>query len=353
MDLKKLEDIFIELKQPAYKMSQVVDSYFQKPVTKWSEVKGLSKDLINTLESKLPFSTVEKVHETEASDVIKFLFKILDGGELVEAVVMKHSDDRRTLCLSCQAGCPMGCYFCATGTMGLKKNLTAFEMIDMVREVNVFLAKRKEKITNVVYMGMGEPFANYLPVKESIQMLHDPKYFGIGWRKITVSTCGVAHMIARFADDFPQVNLAISLHAADNIKRSQLMPVNDRFPIQQLMKECRLYVEKTHRKLFFEYLVIENFNDLPEDVKGLRKLLDHHLYHLNLIRFHATEAVSEKYSKDWKAPSREALKSFVDQLSATGLSLTLRRSFGEKIDAACGMLAIKNQKKIKAGERVC
>ena len=176
--------------------------------------------------------------------------------------------------------------------MGLKKNLTAYEMTDMVREVNIFLAQRSEKITNVVYMGMGEPFANYAPVKKSIEILHDPKLFGLGWRKITVSTSGVAHMIPRFAKDFPQVNLAISLHAFDNTKRSQLMPINDRFPVEVLMKECREYVESTNRKLFFEYLVIENFNDRPEDVLGLKKLLNHPLYHLNLIRFHATEAVS-------------------------------------------------------------
>lgn len=344
MDLKKLKEIFELNKQPDFRYNQVVDFYFKNPVTSWDEVSVVSKELRLILNKEVSFSCVELKNSYETDDVIKCVFIMKDGGHMVESVIMKHSDDRRTLCLSCQAGCPMGCYFCATGTMGLKKNLSASEIVDMAREAQIELSKRGEFLTNVVYMGMGEPLANYQAVKESLQILHDQ--FGLGWRRLSVSTCGIVPKIMEFAKDFPQVNLAISLHAPTDEKRSKMMPINDRFEIEKLMKVSEEYAKATNRKIFFEYLVIDGFNDTKEDAIEINKLFKNHLYHLNLIRFHATSAVKESYGVTWKAPTRKRMDDFLAELDKLGISYTLRRSFGERIDAACGMLALAEQKSI-------
>jgi len=346
MNLQLLQDTLAEIGAPKFRYQQIVDYYFQSLPSSWQDVSIIDKKLRTELESKVPFSLVELKDWYETNDVLKFVFKLNSNNEFIEAVVMKHSDGRHTLCLSCQSGCPMGCTFCATGTLGLKKNLNEFEIIDQVREVARILSGRKESITNVVYMGMGEPFANYEFVRRSIHILHDPKMFNIGWRKITVSTSGVIPKIMEFAQEFPQVNLAISLHAATEEKRTQLMPINKTHSLAKLMKACREYVEFTKRKLFFEYLVIDGFNDTDQDVEDLNKLLNHPLYHLNLIRFHATSAVEEAYGVHWKAPSREHLDEFMKKLELKKITVTLRRSFGEKIDAACGMLALNQKNKV-------
>lgn len=355
MNLNLLKEKLAELGAPGFRYSQIVDYYFQSLPATWQDFSILPSDLREKLANEVPFSLVELVDLNRTDEVVKFVFKLKTSGELIEAVLMNHSDGRHTLCLSCQSGCAMACTFCATGTMGMKKNLTEFEIIDQVREVSRILKEsasanatanqgKNETITNVVYMGMGEPFANYAAVKKSIEMLHDPKILGIGWRRITVSTSGIVPKIEEFTKDFPQVNLAISLHAADDEKRTKLMPINKTFPLAKLMKACRAYVDFTKRKLFFEYLVIDGFNDTDEDVENIYNLLNHPLFHLNLIRYHATEAVAEKYGVDFKAPSRTSLDRFMKALEGHGISLTLRRSFGEGIDAACGMLALKQAK---------
>ena len=341
MELPALQSLLKEHNIPTFRYKQIVDAYFSKPIASWSEVKGIGKELVTLLEEKLPFCSITYKDHTITEDVIKYVFT-LASGDLIEAVVMKHDDDRRTLCLSCQSGCPMGCYFCATGTMGLKKNLTASEIVDTAREVNRILqTEYNETLTNIVYMGMGEPFANYKPVKDSLQMLHD--LMGFGWRRLSVSTCGIVPKILEFAKDFPQVNLAISLHAGTNEKRSKMMPINDTYPLEKLMKACEEYVETTHRKIFFEYLVIDGFNDTKEDAQALKKILNHHLYHLNLIRFHATSATQSAYGITWKAPTKSRLDEFMEEINLAHIPFTLRRSFGERVDAACGMLALKNK----------
>lgn len=342
MNLKQLQTILEKAGEKPFRYKQAVNFYFTSDARSWDDVSVLGKDIRAKLAAALPFCLVTVKKQVESDDVIKFVFKLAESDHLVESVVMKHNDGRRTICLSCQAGCAMGCYFCATGTMGLQKNLSAYEIIDMVREVNIFLQRRGEHVSNVVFMGMGEPFTNYPAVRESLHVLHD--HIGLGWRKLTISTCGIVPKIMEFAKDFPQVNLAISLHAATNEKRSKLMPVNTKFPLEMLMPACRAYVETTGRKLFFEYLVIEGFNDQMEDVRALSRLLDHPLYHLNLIRFHATSATQSKYGIAWKAPTRASLDTFMKQIEETGISYTLRRSFGERIDAACGMLALAESK---------
>jgi 23S rRNA (adenine2503-C2)-methyltransferase len=343
MDIQKLEQILNERGEKSFRKKQILERYISPTVISWDDISHIPQDLREVLREQLPFSTSAYEDHFETSDVIKFVFKILDGDHRVEAVVMKHTDGRRTLCLSCQSGCPMACTFCATGTMGLKKNLTASEMFDIVKKIQEVLHGRNEAITNIVYMGMGEPFATYHEVKESLYLIHD--YIGLGWRKISVSTCGIVPKIREFARDFPQVNLAISLHAASDEKRSLMMPINNTFNLASLMQVCKEYVETTHRKLFFEYLVIDNFNDGIEDAQDLKKILDHPLYHLNLIRFHATDAVQETYGVAWKAPTKERLRLFIKKIDALGIPMTLRRSFGERIDAACGMLALKHSKK--------
>ncbi len=342
MDIKQLTTFFTQQGAPAFRLKQTLTLYYQQPITSWDEVSVLPVAMRAELAQHVLFTTVTLIDSFETDDVVKCVFELGEGGHKVEAVIMKHKDDRRTLCLSCQAGCPMACNFCATGTLGLQKNLSAGEMVDIVRAAQQVLRQRGEYITNIVYMGMGEPFANYAAVKESLHLIHD--YFDIGWRKISVSTCGIVPKILEFAKDFPQVNLAISLHAANDEKRSRMMPINDRFSIELLMKTCREYIELTNRKIFFEYLVIDEFNDTIQDARELAQLLNHPLYHLNLIRFHATDAVRTTYGVAWKAPTRERLQAFMDELERLRVPVTLRRSFGERIDAACGMLALKHNR---------
>ncbi|MFZ5365550.1 MAG: 23S rRNA (adenine(2503)-C(2))-methyltransferase RlmN [Patescibacteria group bacterium] len=335
MDIKKLDDILIQSNQPKFRRQQLLLFYFQNKPESWNDFSNLPKDLRQMLATKLPLSTVIIDHVTESSDTTKFLIRLSDSADLVEAVTMKHGE-RTTLCLSCQSGCPLGCQFCATGTMKVTRNLSASEIIDTVKAVANYLAARHSEISNIVYMGMGEPFLNYDAVKESLILLHD--YWPIGWRKISVSTAGIVPRLAKFANDFPQVNLAISLNAAEDEKRSELMPVNDQYPLTQLMPACKKYVQRTKRKLFFEYIVIPGFNDSRDDARQLKKLLNHPLFHLNIIKFHKSDAVACKNNIKWPSASSKQMMAFKKLLELEKIPFTQRRSFGESINAACGML---------------
>jgi len=339
MDQNKLKEICRKLDLPKYRVGQIWQYYYHSLPQSWDDFSILAKDLRKKLAEEIPLSSVMIAEIKENREVVKFLLEVIGVKQYTEAVVIKNSNERNTLCLSVQSGCPLGCKFCASGTLGLKHNLSAEEIVDSAREVMAYLKKRKEKLTNIVYMGMGEPFLNYQAVSQSLQSLN--KKFDLGWRRLTVSTSGIVPKILQFASDFPQVNLAISLNAAEEKKRSFLMPVNKQYPLQQLMQAAHKYVAKTGRKLFFEYIVIQGFNDSVEDVKNLKKLIDHKLFHLNLIRFHLTQAAKEKYKLKWKTTSEQAFSSFQSLLKAQRINFTVRKSYGLENEAACGMLALK------------
>jgi 23S rRNA (adenine2503-C2)-methyltransferase len=255
---------------------------------------------------------------------------------------MEHTGDRTTVCISSQAGCAFACAFCSTGQAGFTRNLTAVEIFDQARYFARELASRGKRVTNVVFMGMGEPFHNYDAVMEAVALLNDPHGFGLGHRHITISTVGLVDKIDRFAGEHVQVNLAISLHAPNDTIRSGIMPVNRKFDIAQLMAACERYVEKTNRKVFFEYVMLEGVNDSRETARELAELMRGRLYHVNLIPYNTTPDGPFAGTGDAK------IWEFAAILEAAGVPVTVRRNMGRDIAAACGQLRAQTQPKLRA-----
>ncbi|MDE2571001.1 MAG: 23S rRNA (adenine(2503)-C(2))-methyltransferase RlmN, partial [bacterium] len=268
----------------------------------------------------------------------KGLFALHDG-QLVEAVLMEHHGERNTVCISSQAGCAFACAFCATGQGGFSRHLSAAEIFDQARYFARQLARAGRRVTNVVFMGMGEPFHNYEAVMDAVALLHDPKGFGLGHRHITISTVGVVPAIDRFAEEGLQVNLAISLHAPTDAQRDAIMPVNRRWKIDELMAACARYVERTGRKVFFEYLMLAGVNDAEEDARQLARLIAGRLYHVNLIPYNATP------DAEFQGSPGAAIDAFQRVLTAAGVPSTVRHPMGRDIAAACGQLRADTQPK--------
>lgn len=350
--------------QPSYRIKQAVELVFHGLISDWDEASSLPKDLRAKLKAEVPISSLETVQSSSSSkgDTQKEALRLQDG-QLIETVLMRHQDERATVCVSSQAGCPMACAFCATGTLGLKRNLTTEEIVDQVLHFARLLKKEGEAVTNVVLMGMGEPLHNYDNVLEALRVLNNPEGFGFGARRMSISTCGIVPGILRLADEPMQVNLAISLHAPNDELRSKLMPVNKAYPLAKLFAAIKTYVQKSGRKVMFEYLLIDGVNDSPEIADELADLLIHEnpegknrttgLYHVNLIKYHATDvaaSAAERFGLPINPQSGmgtfpsspvDRRKAFMQVLEERGISVTHRITFGEDIDAACGQLANK------------
>ncbi len=282
-------------------------------------------------------AVVPKVVQRSADgQTTKGLFALHDGSE-VEAVLMEHWGDRTTVCISSQAGCAFKCAFCSTGQAGFTRNLEATEIFDQARFFARELRHRSKKITNVVFMGMGEPFHNYDAVLDAVRLLNDPQGFGLGHRHITISTVGLVPAIDRFADEGTQVNLAVSLHAPTDEQRSKLMPVNQRFPVAELMGACARYAAKTKRKIFFEYVMLDGVNDDERSARALARLMRGHLYHVNLIPYNATPDTL------LQATPEARIRAFQKVLEAEGVPTTVRVPMGRDIAAACGQLRAATQ----------
>lgn len=262
----------------------------------------------------------------------KFLFGLEDGNA-IESVFMQYRYGN-SLCVSSQVGCKMGCRFCATALDGFTRNLTAGEMLEQV-----FAAEREtgETIGHIVVMGMGEPFDNYENLKKFLQLLHDPEGKNLSYRNMTVSTSGIIPAISRFADDFPQVNLAISLHRADDKGRSSIMPVNDAYPVDRLLKAAEKYTGKTGRRITFEYALIRGENDSVADVELMKKKLSGMLCHVNLIPLNKVDGTG------FDGSSRKRAGEVAELLQKAGIPATVRRELGSAIDGACGQLQAKNK----------
>jgi 23S rRNA (adenine2503-C2)-methyltransferase len=318
--------------EPAYRLEQAYSALCNGLIRDWEEATTLSKGLRAALSAEAPAAVLELTRISRATDgTRKYLFKTHDD-HLIETVMIPEKG-RRTVCISTQVGCPMGCTFCATGLLGIKRNLKSREIAEQV-----FVAARDispERVTNVVVMGMGEPFLNYRETLLALKVLNDSDGFNLAARSIAASTSGLVDKIRRFADEPEQFHLAISLHTPFEEQRKQLMPVASRHSIPQLMNAARYYVEKTHRKLFFEYTLLAGVNDQPRHVEALAELLDHPLYHLNLLRFNWTDT-------GFAATPKGEAKEFLRHARELGLSATLRPSRGQDIDAACGQLAAKD-----------
>ncbi len=289
-----------------------------------------------SLQSLHPVTTLQ----SSDKETIKTLFS-LDGGQMIEAVQMNYAR-RRTLCISTQAGCAMGCVFCATGQMGFKRQLSSGEIVEQVLYYARQLAKANEQVTNIVVMGMGEPFHNYEATMQAIHRLNDPQGFNLGARRFTISTVGLVPGIKRFTQEHTQINLAISLHAADDELRSRLLPVDRKYPLEELFTACLEYIQTTHRRLSFEWALIQGVNDTPEQARLLaQRLKPFHiggsaLCHVNVIPLNPTH----KYAG--QASTIQRAKAFQNILEQAGIPCTIRLRRGIDIQAGCGQLAGEN-----------
>lgn len=349
---KEMLALVAELGEPPYRAEQLWRSIYHECKTSFADMTNLAKGFRASLEERFsidPFTPALHLHSRDGS-TDKALFRMADG-EMIETVLMRYEPDahrkrRRTACVSTQAGCALGCTFCATGQQGFRRQLTTGEIVGQVlyvariaqAEDNALIASRAiaqgevSGITNVVFMGMGEPFANYDNTMKAIRVLNDGQGMNIGARHITVSTVGLVPQILKFADEPFQVNLAVSLHAPDDETRSVTMPINRRYPVATLIDACRRYVEKTDRRVFFEYVLLAGQNDSAAQAHKLGALLRGMLCHVNLIPVNPTEKGS--YRRPVQARSLE----FQTVLLTYGVPSTVRIEKGIDISAGCGQL---------------
>ena len=342
-----------DLGAESYRVTQILDGAWRSVATSWSGVTTLGKPLQERLANEIRFSAFDEVERQEAEDgaTTKLLLTLSDGAK-VEAVLMRSPADprrgsgpRATVCVSSQAGCAVGCPFCATGELGFTRNLSAGEIQDQVRIARQILRTEDRELTNVVYMGMGEPLQNIDAVFASIDGLTDPARGGIGQRRITVSTSGVVPGIERLAKQRPQITLAVSLHAARNPLRDLLVPLNRKWPVEAVISAADSHSRATGRRTTYEVTMIDGINDQPQDARELARLCKRlrPAAHVNLIPLNPTPG--------WptKGTSPEGVREFARQLEDLGVNVTIRRNRGTDIDAACGQLAAGQP--IKLGAR--
>lgn len=290
----------------------------------------LRKRLKNS-DAYISFAEVIKIRKSKQDGTRKYLLALSDGA-LIETVFMKYRYGN-SICVSSQAGCRMGCEFCASGKNGLMRNLTAGEIADQILTVQ---RDTGERINHVVVMGTGEPFDNYDELLRFIKIINDRNGLDIGLRNITVSTCGLVPYIERFSNDFPQVNLAISLHAPDDERRCSMMPVNRKYKLDRLVEAAKKHADKTGRRVTYEYALVRGFNDSMEDADKLATLIKHPLCHVNLI------PVNELEGSGFRKSTRKRAEAFMERLAARGINATIRRELGSDIDAACGQLRLQH-----------
>lgn len=323
MDLDLLDRTLAERGEPAFRARQVWE-WAARGATGYEAMTNLPAALRAELAERVPFSSLELQHEAHASDgTVKALFATRDGRP-VEAVLMRYRDGRRSLCLSSQSGCPLTCTFCATGTMKFGRNLTASEILDQALHF-----RRIEEVDHAVFMGMGEPLMNLDHVLAACRRLPS---IGITHRRTAISTVGWVPGIERLAASDLPVRLALSLHAPDDALRSQIMPVNDRYPIARVLEACEAFYARKRRKVFVEYVMLAGVNDRDEQALQLAELLDPRIYKVNLIPYNPT-------GTGYDGSSREAIDAFRAALTERGLSATVRLTRGRDIAAACGQLA--------------
>jgi len=372
MNLMKIAEVLE--KEPIFRLKQVKKAVFQDLIENWGEANNLPKNLRQKLAENCPIHDLKakEILYSKDNQTIKTLFELKDYNPpttlpfasrkgpclKIESVLMRHIDGRRTVCVSSQVGCSIGCRFCATGQRGFKRNLSSSEIIDQVLFFARLLKKTKEKIgdevyplqglpssspfavarvTNVVFMGMGEPFLNYDNVLEAIKILNDKEGFNLGVRHISISTVGITEGIGKLAKEKLQVNLAISLHASNNALRTKLVPINKVYPIEKILTAVGKYIKKTKRRVMFEYLMIDKANDSEGQAEELAQVLKKSLkgapYFVNLISYNPIGHSKFKPSPGWK------IKKFKEILEKSRIATTQRYRFGKEIKAACGQLA--------------
>ncbi len=332
-DQAELRSMLIELGHPAYRAEQLWEGLYVKGWHQLQDFTNLSLAMRNSLFNMFSFDSLSPIRDMKSKDgeTRKLLFSMPDQ-RLIETVWMQYTE-RDTLCVSTQSGCAMGCTFCATGQMGFFRSLTAGEIVEQVLYFSRLIRQSGKAVKNIVFMGMGEPFHNYEALMKAIDILNDEKGFHLGARRMTISTVGIVPKIRQFADEKRQVNLAVSLHAVDNDLRSSMMPVNKKYPVEELLDACRYYVETTHRQITFEWALIDGVNDTWVIAQNLANKLKGLICHVNAIQLNPTREYSGKGS------SRERALAFQSALEGNGIPCTIRLRRGIDIQAGCGQLA--------------
>ena len=336
----ELAEIIVKEGFPAYRAKQIFHWLYQKKVNSFKEMSNLPQDLINLLESLFQLESLNGLAQQKSKDgAQKFLFQLSDK-QLIESVLIPNKEnnkesnkERTTICLSSQVGCQWHCLFCASGQRGFKRNLKAGEIIEQILAVQRLSGKT---IQNVVFMGMGEPLDNYEQLMKSINILNDRLGMNIGARKITVSTCGIIPGIKKLAENPLQVELSVSLHAAEDKLRDYLMPVNRKYPLSQLISTCREYVKKKNRQITFEYLMLKGINDSVDEAQRLSQLISDFEAKVNLIIYNPLQAA--QHEAIFFHSDEGAVYSFQQILKKSHIPVTVRYSKGQDIQAACGQL---------------
>jgi len=333
-NLDELKQELISLGEKPYRAEQIFNWLYIEKVKTFDEMTNISLELREKLKQNYTMCNFEILRKQESSDgTKKYLFDILDGNA-IETVLMEYHHGK-TICVSSQIGCRMGCKFCASTGIAFVRNLTSGEIVEQILAVEQDIG---EHISNIVFMGIGEPFDNYDNVMHAIRIINNQKGLNIGARHISISTSGLVPRIYDFANEELQCTLSISLHATTDEKRSQMMPVNNLYPLKELMQACKDYIAKTNKRISFEYALAKDNNDNLEDAKKLVQLLKGMICHVNLIPINKIE--NGKFVKS----SNENIIKFRDYLNDHGIVATIRRELGSDIDAACGQLRRKNLK---------
>lgn len=332
LSLQQLQEIITSWGEPAFRAKQVWDWAYVKLAGSFDEMSDVPKKLREKLKEEINFTHLTTLIDILSKDswTRKILFGLHDNKQ-VETVLMGYNT-RRTACISTQAGCGLGCTFCATGQAGLQRNITPGEIVEQVLFIDRLLKIKDDKLTNLVFMGMGEPFANYKNVMKAVDILTDINGYNFGARRITISTVGLVPIIEKFAEENRQVNLAVSLHAASDELRESMLPINKKYPLRELMPACRAYTKKTKRRLSFEWALIDNVNDTPEQANLLAQMIKGMLCHVNFIPLNPTKGFEGHESQTSR------IKVFRDILDRHGIPNTLRIRRGIDINAGCGQL---------------
>jgi 23S rRNA (adenine2503-C2)-methyltransferase len=345
LTFEQLTSWLLEHGHKKFRATQVWDWLYKKRVTDFSEMNNVNKDCIELLKENFEIQSLSLHTRQESSDgTNKFLFRLKDGN-LIETVLMRFKYGL-SVCVTTQVGCNIGCSFCASGLLAKSRDLTGGEIVEQIMNVQHHLdeAGKDERVSHIVVMGIGEPFDNFNNLMDFLHVVNDQKGLAIGARHITVSTSGLAHKIYEFADTQLQVNLAVSLHAPNDELRTSIMKINKAFPLEKLMKAIEYYLEKTNRRITFEYILIKDVNDHREEALQLAELLKdkRHLSYVNLIPYNPVDEHGQYQRSD-----DEAISTFFDTLKKKGINCGVRLEHGTDIDAACGQLRSKQVKKDK------
>lgn len=337
LSLDEVKSAIVELGEAAFRAKQVYSWLWQKGAQSFDEMTNLSKVLRDKLkESYTINSIIEDVTQKSLDGTIKIRFRLHDGHLMESVLIPVPKDNRFTVCVSSQVGCSLTCKFCATGQMKRLRNLDPGEIYDQVVLVNRISEEIYDHpLTNIVYMGMGEPLLAYKNVMQSIHHITSPQGLNMSPKRITISTAGIAKMIKKLADDASKVNLALSLHAADDVKRNEIMPINEQNNLDALEEALSYYYQVTKNRISYEYIAFQNFNDSLEDAKNLLKLCKRYPVRINIIEYNPIDGA------DFVKADAQKVDKFAEFMKSNGIMCTVRRSRGKDIDAACGQLANK------------